>query len=255
MGQALTNLPLGLAPRDAVVVEQLNDLEQQIIQLMLESQGNVNTSLTEIRNLVEAVQGMSPAGVETLIRQILSESFTPAQIEQIIITQSSALIAQFQQQLSDFSSRLAELETRLEQHEGAIDQLQETVQGQSGAISGLLQTDRDHSTAIERLNLAIQKVQILVVNGLIESTVGIDATAVTRECEGSTFVNFIIRSTSRLFPEVKAILESTEGKFNENLGYSYLDIDPLSSADVGLVYGNKIQITVPKAATHRLLLD
>jgi uncharacterized coiled-coil protein SlyX len=253
MGNVIENA--GLAARDGEVVvwQQLQSLEQTLSAL-LDDHSEANTAeFIQIRELISSIQGMSQVQVESLIRQILAEQYSPERIEQIIIAQAGGLINALQESLLDLTARVSQVELAVSEQSQTINLLTQSATSQQRLIEGLQTQDSNILNQFQALSQSILSYSFLVNAGVISELENLGVGSVEIHCETPTFINVIVR-TPRKIKCLEGVLES-RGGFGVDLGHSRLPIDAVEVKDIGLTYGQKHMITIPRAESIRVLMD
>jgi uncharacterized coiled-coil protein SlyX len=222
---------------------------------LLDDHSEANTAeFTQIRELIASIQGMSAGQVESLIRQILAEQYSPQQIESIIVAQAGGLIQALQDGLNELTNRVVQLELNDSAQERAIGLLEQSAISQQTLIESLQNQDSNILNQFQSLSQSVLNYSFLSTEGgVISELENLGVLAVEIHCEAPTFINYIVR-TPRKIKCIEGVLES-RGGMGVTLGHARLPIDAVEVKDIGLTYGQKHMITIPRAESIRVLMD
>lgn len=254
MGNVIENVAPASRDGEVVVWQQLQSLEQTLIGL-LDDHSEANTAeFAQIREVIASIQGMSAAQVESLIRSILAEQYSPQQIESIIVAQAGGLIQALQDGLNELTNRVVQLELNASQQDQTIGLLQQSANSQQELIEDLQDQDSNILNQFQALSQSVLSYSFLcTAGGVIAELENLGVGAVEVHCESPTFLNYIVR-TPRKIKCIEGVLES-RGGMGVTLGHARLPIDAVEVKDIGLAYGQKHMITIPRAESIRVLMD
>lgn len=254
MGNVIENAAPASRDGEVVVWEQLQSLKSTIEGLLTEHSQLNTAEFLQIRELISSIQGMSASQVESLIRQILAEQYSPAQIEAIIVSQAGSLISALQDSLTDLTDRVVALEQTNTAQQAAIDDLNQNSVTQQNAIAALQAQDSNILGQVQSIAQAILSYGFLsTAGGVITDLENLGAAAIEVHCEAPGFINYIVR-TPRKVKCIEGVLES-RGGMGVTLGHARLPIDAAEVKDAGMVYGQKHMITIPRAESIRVSMD
>jgi uncharacterized coiled-coil protein SlyX len=254
MGNVIEDTAPASRDGEVVVWQQLQSLETTITSL-LETHSETNSAeFAQLRELIASIQGMSAAQVESLIRQILAEQYSPEQIESIIIAQAGGLISALQDGLESLSGRVSQLEIASSAQAQTIALLGQSAIAQQDAIDALRNQDSSILNQFQALSQSILTYSFLCTDGgVITELENLGVNAVEVHCDTPDFINYIVR-TPRRIKCLEGVLES-RGGMGVTLGHARLPIDAVEVKDIGLTYGQKHMITIPRAESIRVLMD
>lgn len=254
MGNVIENAAPASRDGEVVVWQQLQSLEQSLTGLLETQESANNAEFLQVRELIASIQGMSAPQVESLIRQILAEQYSPQQIESIIVAQAGGLIQALQDGLTELTNRVVQLEIRTSTQGQSLDLLNESSIAQANAIEELRDQDSAILGQFQTLSESIRTFSFLsTVGGVIAELENLGAASVEVHCEAPTFINYIVR-TPRRVQCIEGVLES-RGGMGVTIGHARLPIDAVEVKDIGLTYGQKHMITIPRSEAIRVLMD